>query len=60
MIHKINLMGVPMQEEDIIFNIVRKEQRKRRYFTYREKGHYQDNRPNKTTPKTRVNPKYPH
>jgi hypothetical protein len=32
MIHKINLMGVPLQAEDLLFNIDRKKQRKRRCF----------------------------
>jgi hypothetical protein len=33
MIHKINLMGVPLQVEDILFNIDRKRQIKRGCFT---------------------------
>jgi hypothetical protein len=33
MIRKINLMGVPLQVEDLLFNIDRKKQRKRGCFT---------------------------
>jgi hypothetical protein len=40
MIHKINLMVVPLQVEYILFNINRKEQRKRGCFTCGEKGHF--------------------
>jgi hypothetical protein len=53
MIHKINLMGVPLQVEDRIFNIDRKKQRKRGYFTCGEKGLFQDNCPNTAKPKKR-------
>jgi hypothetical protein len=38
-IRKINLMGVPMQVEDLLFNIDRKKQRKRGCFACGEKGH---------------------
>jgi hypothetical protein len=51
MIRKINLMGVPLQVEDSLFNIDRKEQIKRGCFAYGEKGHFQDNCPNKPAPK---------
>jgi hypothetical protein len=45
-IHKNNLMGVPLQVEDLVFNIDRKKQRKRGCFTCGEKGHFRDNCPN--------------
>jgi hypothetical protein len=48
--HKINLMGVPLQVEDLLFNIDRKKQRKRRCFACREKGHFRDNCPNMAEP----------
>jgi hypothetical protein len=53
MIHKINLMGVPLHVEDILFNIDEKEQRKRGCFTCRENGHFWDNCLNKVVPKKR-------
>jgi hypothetical protein len=46
MIHKINLMGVPLQVEDLLFNIDRKKQRKRGCFSCMEKGHFRDSGPN--------------
>jgi hypothetical protein len=42
MIHKINLMGVPLQVEDLLFNIDRKKQRKRGCFACGEKGHFRE------------------
>jgi hypothetical protein len=51
MIHKINLMGVPLQVEDLLFNIVRKRQRKRGCFACGEKGHFRDNSPTMAEPK---------
>jgi hypothetical protein len=51
MIRKINLMGVPLQVEDLLFNIDRKKQRKRGCFTYSEKGHFRDNCPTMAEPK---------
>jgi hypothetical protein len=45
MIHKINLMGVPLQVEDLLFNIDRKKQRKGGCFAYGEKGHFRDSCP---------------
>jgi hypothetical protein len=45
MIHKINLMGVPLQAEHLLFNINRKRQRKRGCFACREKGHFRDSCP---------------
>jgi hypothetical protein len=46
MIRKINLMGVPLQVEDLLFNIERKKKRKRGCFACGEKGHFRDNCPN--------------
>jgi hypothetical protein len=43
MIRKINLMGVPRQVEDLLFNIDRKKKRKRGCFACRKKGHSRDN-----------------
>jgi hypothetical protein len=51
MIRKINLMGVPLQVEDLLFNIDRKKQRKRGCFACGEKGHFRDNCPNMAEPK---------
>jgi hypothetical protein len=50
MIRKINLMGVPLQVEDLLFNIERKKQRKRECFAYGEKGHFRDSCPNIAEP----------
>jgi hypothetical protein len=38
-------MGVPLQVEDLLFNIDRKKQRKRGCFACGEKGHFRDNCP---------------
>jgi hypothetical protein len=51
MIHKINLMGVPLQVEDLLFNIDKKKQRKRGCFACRVKGHFRDNCPTMAEPK---------
>jgi hypothetical protein len=51
MIRKINLMGVPLQVEDLLFNIDRKKQRQRGCFACGEKGHFRDNCPNMAEPK---------
>jgi hypothetical protein len=51
MIHKINLMGVPLQVEDLLFNIDRKKQIKRGCFACGEKGHFRDSCPNMAEPK---------
>jgi hypothetical protein len=51
MIFNINLMGVPLQAEDLLFNIDRKTQRKRGCFACGEKGHFRDNRPTMPNPK---------
>jgi hypothetical protein len=45
MIRKINLMGVSLQVEDLLFNIYRKKQRKRGCFACGEKGHFRDSCP---------------
>jgi hypothetical protein len=49
-IRKINLMGVPLKVEDLLFNIDREKQRKRGCFACREKGHFRDNYPNMAEP----------
>jgi hypothetical protein len=51
MICKINLMGVPLQVEDLLFNIDRKKQRKRGCFACREKVNFRDNCPTMAEPK---------
>jgi hypothetical protein len=51
MIYKINLMGVPLQVEDLLFNIDRKNQRKRGCFACGEKGHFRDSCPTMAEPK---------
>jgi hypothetical protein len=53
MIHKINLMGVPLQVDNLLINIDRKRQRKRGCFTCGEKGHFRDNCPNMAKPTKR-------
>jgi hypothetical protein len=51
MIRKINIMDVPLQVEDLLFNIDRKKQRKRGCFACGEKGHFRDNCPTMAEPK---------
>jgi hypothetical protein len=51
MIHKINLIGVPLQVEDLLFNIDRKMQQKRGCFACGDKGHFRDNCPTMAEPK---------
>jgi FtsZ-binding cell division protein ZapB len=53
MIRKINLMGVPLQVEDLLFNIDRKKQRKGGCFKCGRKGHFRDNCQNMAEPKKR-------
>jgi hypothetical protein len=53
MIHKINLMGVALQVEDLLFNVDRKKQRKRGCLACREKGYFKDNCPNMVDPTKR-------
>jgi hypothetical protein len=50
MIRKINLMGVPLQVDDLLFNIDKKKQRKRGCFACGEKGHFRDSCPNMAQP----------
>jgi hypothetical protein len=50
MIRKINLMGVPLQVEDLLFNIDRQKQRKRGCFACGEKGHFRDSCPSMVEP----------
>jgi hypothetical protein len=50
MIRKINLMGVPLQVKDLLFNIDRKKQRKRGCFACGEKGHFRDKCPSMAEP----------
>jgi hypothetical protein len=51
MIRKINLMGVPLQVEDLLFNIDRKKQRKSECFACGEKSHFRDSCPNMDKPR---------
>jgi hypothetical protein len=51
MIHKINLMSVPVQVEDLLFNTDKKKQRKRGCFACGENDHFRDNFPNSGEPK---------
>jgi hypothetical protein len=51
MTRKINLMGVPLQVENLLFNNDRKNQRKRGCFTCAEKGHFRDSCPTMAIPK---------
>jgi hypothetical protein len=38
MIHKINLMGVPLQVEDLLFNILQEKAKKERMLHMRREG----------------------
>jgi hypothetical protein len=51
MTRKINLMGVPLQVHDLLFNIDRKNQRNRGCFGCGEKDHFRDNCPTMVEPK---------
>jgi hypothetical protein len=51
MIRKINLMGVPLQVEDLLFNIDRKKQRNIGCFACGERGNFRDNCPTMAKPK---------
>jgi hypothetical protein len=51
MIHKINLMGVALQVEGLLFNIDRKKQRTRGCFACGEKVHFRDSCPTMAEPK---------
>jgi hypothetical protein len=51
MIRKINLMGVPLPIEDLLFNIDRKKLRKIGCFACGEKGHFRDSCPTMAEPK---------
>jgi hypothetical protein len=51
LIRKINLMGVPLQVEDLLFNIDRKKKRKGGCFACGEKGHFRDSCPTMVEPK---------
>jgi hypothetical protein len=53
MIHTINLMDVPLQVEDLLFNIDRKKKIKRGCFACGEKDHFRDNCPNMAKPTKR-------
>jgi hypothetical protein len=53
MIHKINLMGVPLQVDDLLFNIDWKNQRKKGSIACGEKGHFRGSCPNMAEPKNR-------
>jgi hypothetical protein len=53
MIHKINLMGVPLHVEDLLFNIDKKKQRKSGCFACGEKAHFRDNYPTMAEPTKR-------
>ena len=50
MIRKNNLMDVPLQVEDLLFNIDKKKQRKRGCFACGKKGHFRDRCPNMAEP----------
>jgi FtsZ-binding cell division protein ZapB len=51
MIRNINLMCVPLQVEDLLFNIDRRKQTKRGCFACGGKGHFRDNYPTMAEPK---------
>jgi hypothetical protein len=49
-IRKINLVGVPLQVKDLLFNIDRKKERRRGCFACEEKGHFWDSCQNMAEP----------
>jgi hypothetical protein len=53
MIHNFNLMDVPLQVEDLLFNIDRKKKRKIGCFACGVKDHFRDNCPNMAEPTKR-------
>ena len=53
MIQKLNIKGVPIQIQDLIFTNQRNEQRKRGCYGCDELGHFVEVCPNKPTPKTK-------
>ena len=52
-IQKLNVKGVPIQIQDLIFTNQRNEQKKRGCYGCGELGHFVEVCPNKTTPKTK-------
>ena len=53
MIQKLNVKGVPIQIQDLVFTNQRNEQRKRGCYGCGEVGHFVEVCPNKATPKTK-------
>ena len=53
MIQRLNVKGVPIQIQDIIFTNQRNEQKKRECYGCRELGHFVEVCPNKPIPKTK-------
>ena len=53
MIQRLNIKGVPIQIQDLIFTNQRNEQRKRGCYGCSELGHFMEVCPNKSTPKTK-------
>ena len=53
MIKRLNVKGVPIQIQDLIFTNQRNEQRKRGCYGCGELGHFVEVCPNKSTPKTK-------
>ena len=56
MIQRLNVKGVPIQIQDIIFTNQRNEQRKKGCYGCGELGHFVEVYPNKPTPKTMKKP----
>ena len=53
MIQRLNVRGLPIQIQDLIFTNQRNEQKKRGCYGYSELGHFVEVYPNKPTPKTK-------